>query len=200
MEPKIDVPSPRNPGDLPFDELFLAYRDEPDFAYDLALESLEQLEGSSGTEEEIFECLLEDIIFSSLYATYYEQVLTALRNEPGRGGELIGRFSEERSSRERFIAVQTGAHADFIRQGGRCEGCPFCENHGDVQGLVERWIRRDYGFLSGFYVGMVTIRHSMEQILYDIVPVRADLVALFTEENILDYRRRIIGYTDEHFF
>ena len=88
----------------------------------------------------------------------------------------------------------------FVRRGGGCEGCAFCENHGDVAQLVPRWQNRDYDFFAGFYVGMASIRHSMEQLLFEDLPDNPGLASLLTEENILDYRREIIKYTDEHFF
>ena len=185
---------------LPFDELFLSLEKRPEFPFTMALKSLEELLDSTESEQETLFYLLEDIIFASLYATFYEQAFMAIRKNPKLTRSIIQEFSNNQQSREQSIAIQTESHANFVQEGGHCPGCPFCQHHGDVAELIDYWDRNDYYFLSSFFVGMKTIQYSMEQLLYDTVAMRADIRAALTEENILIYRKKIIDHTDKHFF
>ena len=196
------TPTPRGPQEkaLPFDQLFLSHRDLPDFPYTQALQSLEALESQGVDPKTLHTCLLEDIIFSSLYATFYEHIFLALREHPDRALDLIHSFAEDQKTREEAIALETANHTDFVRRGGTCPGCDSCSYHPDVEGLIAPWKRGDEHFLARFFVGMAAIRLSLEQILYDILPECPNLLPLLTRENILSYRKRIVAYTDEHFF
>ena len=129
--------------EIPFEEIFMGLKDQPEFPYDLALESLENLEGTAESDQDIMDFFLEDIIFASLYATFYEQILMTIRDNPKFTRGLIDEFANDQESREQIIAVQTEAHANFVKNNGTCQGCAFCENHADVSELISYWNKKD---------------------------------------------------------
>ena len=57
----------------PLNRYFLEQEGNSDFPFTMALHALENLEGSTQNERDFYHYLLEDIVFSSLYATFMKQ-------------------------------------------------------------------------------------------------------------------------------
>jgi len=137
-----------------FMEYFHSLEGTEDFPLNLSVASLNELEDSAENEEELIFYLLEDIIFTSLYATFYEELFLALRDNGPVAISLIEEFSHTSEERDQKIALQTEDHLNFVQRGGICEGCQSCENHNDVFDLVEPWENRNFDFFVALYLGM----------------------------------------------
>ena len=149
---------------------FMRLEGEGQFPFLLALGALEELEKSASTDKELLDYLLEDIIFTSIYATFYEQLMVTVHENAEHCIPLIDKFSEGGHQREQIIATQTQKHYDYILNEAYCEGCECCENHGDVDELIPKWKNGELDFFLSLYIGMQTIQYSMEHILYDVIP------------------------------
>ena len=139
---------------------------------------------------------MEDIIFSSIYSTFYEHLFITIHENDHLTLELIDKFSENGKEREYLIASQTQLHFNYILNGGQCDGCDACENHDDVRELLDYYREGDLSFFVNLYIGMQTISFALEQLLYDILPSRPDLTPNLTAENILEYRKFMVDYSD----
>ena len=181
-------------------EVFLSKENAEDDPFELGLKSFEQLELSAKSEEELMSFFLEDVVFSSLHATFYESILIAIKQNPEFAEKLINDFSKDIEARERIIAIQTHHHMEYVIARGYCKGCRFCDNHKDVDELVEPWIKQEYNFFCGLYVGMKTIQFGMEQLLYEHIPTNPLLIAHLGIQNILDLRQAIFAYAEKKFF
>ena len=122
---------------------FMRLEGEGQFPFLLALGALEDMERTAKTDDDLIEYLLEDIIFTSIYATFYEQLMVTIHENPEHCLALVDKFSEGGSEREQIIATQTQKHMDYIKNGGVCPGCKCCENHADVDELIEKWTSQD---------------------------------------------------------
>lgn len=175
---------------------FLKQEGTSDFPYDLAIDSFNKLKLSSKNQAELFSFLLEDIIFSSIYATFYEQVFVTIYNHPDKAIELIDVFARDNKDRDHLIARETEKHLNFIENKGQCEGCSSCENHKDVAELVQHWQRGDLEFFINLYIGMHTIQYSAEHILYDVINQEPAVTREFTLKNILKFRQFLFEYAE----
>ncbi|MCO4795368.1 MAG: hypothetical protein KC493_16735 [Bacteriovoracaceae bacterium] len=183
--------------DNPFAPYFLRLEGDPNFPFLLAIRALEDLEGTVKSDRQLMEYLLEDIIFASIYATFYEHMFITMNENPKLYLELIDKFSEGGQDREMVIAAQTQLHLNYIMNGGTCSGCEACENHKDVEELVEHWNLGDMQFFIKLYLSMQTIQFSLEQLLYDVMPHRHDLLEFLTQETVLDYRQFLADFSDK---
>lgn len=177
-------------------DYFLSMENEEEFPLNLAFGSLAQIETTAKSPEEMAFFFLEDIIFSSLYATYVETLIYALRDHTPIAMELIDKFIERTDEREREIATQTQNHATYITNFGQCPGCVNCEHHKDVDELVEYWETGDLEFFKTLFIGMQTIQFTFDYILNDLIPREIELLAAFKEEEILKFRQFVITYTE----
>lgn len=168
-----------------------------DFPYNLAIQAYNNLQETATSEEELFYFLMEDCIFTSLYATFYEELLMAVRANPEVSVPLINRFADDSSERERIIAEQTQYHLSFIENKGLCPGCPCCDNHQDVAELIQFWQKGDIDFFTNLYIGMQTIQFSMEHLIYDVIPSTANVSEILTHKNVLEFRQYIFDYSEE---
>ena len=180
----------------PLFPFFINLESDPQFPFLLALGSLEELELAAKTKREFMDNLLEDIIFTSLYATFYEQLFVTLKNNASHALELIDGFSAGALQREKMIAKLTHFHFEFIKNQGNCPGCEACENHADVAELITPYKKLDLDFFIQLYLGMQTIQYSMEQLLYDVIPHQMELLDFLDEQTILEFRQQIINYTE----
>lgn len=165
------------------------------FPYVQALEALDNLEQTAHNEQELLFFLLEDIIFTSLYATYYEQILIGLSQNPHVALELIERFGREEEEREKLIGQQTYHHAQFIEKLGLCDGCICCENHTDVAELISPWQKGDREFFINLYVGMQTIQFAMEDLIYEVIPAHPAIITEINNSAILDFRKYLYNFS-----
>lgn len=162
--------------------------------YDLALSSLFAIKDQCTTEDEFLSFLLEDSLFTSLYATFYEHLLVGVHNNQDVGLELIRMFKEQTQTREQILASQSQDHFNFITNGGKCPGCASCENHADVAELVEPFANSDLNFFVELYLGMLTIQFAMEALIYDLIPQDINIAKTLDAKNILAWRQYIYEY------
>ena len=188
---------PRNREKSPLIQTFLKQEHSEDFPFRLALHSLEQLENSYTDEEELNLCLLEDIVASSIYATFYEAIFTAIKNNPQFASELVEQFEKSTDEREQIIAQQTEHHINYIANGGHCPGCPSCENHTDVDELIPHWKSANKDFFLTLYLGMQTIRYAMEHVLYDLIPFDKNLPHHLRQQDIRHFRQFLYNYVEK---
>ncbi len=181
----------------PFIEFFLLKEQSADSAYLSALDTLADLRKSAATLEEFQELLLEDIIFTSLNATYYEHLFISLKEHPEYLIEQIDQFSKDTDSRDSEIALQGQDHFNYILNGGTCTGCASCAHHRDVDELVTYWQNGDLDFFITLYVGMQTIQYALDQILYDLLPAEPALVNAISMAAILEFRQFVYKYSED---
>lgn len=181
----------------PFIPFFTRLEGDTNFPFLLAIRALEELETTVESDQQLIEYLLEDIMFASIYATFYEHLFVCIQENQHLAVELIDKFSEGGQEREMLIASQTHHHLQYIMNRGNCEGCEACDNHGDVEELIEPWEAGDIQFFIKLYLGMQSIQFAMEQLLYDILPHRADLYDDLTTDNILEFRQFVVDFSDK---
>ncbi|MDD0853461.1 hypothetical protein HBN50_10145 [Halobacteriovorax sp. GB3] len=170
---------------------------EPDFPLNLALISYEKLQETTGSQEELFRYMAEDCIFTSLYATFYEELFAVIQQNPEYALPLVEKFSSQQEEREQIIAEQAELHMNFIESKGLCPGCACCDNHADVADLITYYQRGDIDFFTTLYIGMQTIQFSMEHILYDVIPSNPSMTDELTKHNVLQLRQYIFDYVEE---
>lgn len=181
---------------LPFRSFFFEDTVRTDHPYRMALHTYNQLRETSAGQEELYLFMVEDVIYSSLYATFYEQLLFALKDNMSVARDLIDTFEKDHEERERLIAQQTEYHLSFIINEGQCSGCPACENHNDVFELVSLFHGGDFEFFKTLYLGMQTIQFTMEELIYELAPENSEWYGSFTPDNILEFRQEIIDFVE----
>jgi hypothetical protein len=167
-----------------------------DHPFKLAMHTYNQLTETTESREEIFLFMIEDVIFTSLYATFYEQLLFTAKENPAVAVKLINHFETDNEERERVIAEQTQHHLNFILNDGTCEGCPACDNHADVAELIPMIKQGDYQFFKNLYLGMQTIQFAMEELIYDKIELSPEWLESLNPENILEFRKLIIDFAE----
>ncbi len=179
-----------------FIEYFIEREESGDSAYLAAIETLSSLKNSASDMNEFQEILLEDIIFTSLNATYYEHLFVSLKDNPQYLLKLIDRFSEDAETRDNEIALQGQDHFNYILNRGTCVGCKSCAHHADVEDLVGKWEEENLDFFITLYIGMQTIQYGLDQLLYDLLPSDASLVEKISMESILEFRQFVYKYSE----
>ena len=181
---------------LAFREFFFSETDRSDHPHRMDLHTFNQLQETASSQEEAYLFMVEDIIYSSLYATFYESLLFTLKENRDVANDLIATFEKDHEERERLIAEQTEYHLAYILNKGQCAGCPACENHNDVQELVGLFHGGDFAFFKSLYIGMQTIQFAMEELIYDLAPEHHEWFGEFTPDNVLEFRQEIIEYVE----
>lgn len=180
----------------PLSKIFYELENSQAAPYDLALNSFNELKETTKSAEELFFFLIEDSIYISLYATFYEELVKCLKDNPESADDLIKRFAEVHEERERLIATEAQNHVSFIENLGVCEGCNSCENHGDVAELIEHYQKGDIDFFIDLYIGMQTIQNSMETLIYDFLPENGELIQMLSTKDIAEWRAQIFEYAN----
>ena len=173
---------------------FLQLQGQSDFPLTMAFNSLEKLAESTKDEKNLLHFLLEDVIFSSIYASFYEAIFLAIYDNPNIVNKLVDSFENNVDEREQIIARQTEHHSSFVMEGGNCSGCSSCQNHPDVTELVHPWRDENLDYFQSLYLGMQTIQFSMEHLLYDVTPFDKKLPHYLTGANLLSFRRFIYNF------
>lgn len=181
---------------IPFRGFFFEDTERNDHPYRLAVHSLRQLQETTNSQEELYMYMVEDILFASIYATFYEHLLFTVNENSLIAAELIEAFQKDAPERERIIAEQSEYHMQYIINEGHCSGCPACENHADVNEIVPLFHGGDFGFFKTLYLGMQTIQIAMEELIYDLTPERPEWHSSFTPESILKFRQDIIEFVE----
>lgn len=162
-----------------------------------ALDNYSKLEEVSGNLEELAQALLEDTIFCSLTVTFYEEMFSALYDNPNLALKLVDDFIKTEEERSGKIEKIASDHLLFVLNNGTCDGCISCGNHQDVSGLVGEWSKGNLVFFVKMYIGMQTIQSFMEFILYDIVGETPEIVSELNWENVQAIRETIYDYTQK---
>ncbi|EQC51997.1 hypothetical protein M901_2616 [Bacteriovorax sp. DB6_IX] len=178
----------------PLSKLFYELESYDESPFKMAMASYEAIRNEAKTGEELFYYLIEDAMFTSLYATFYEQLLMAIGQNPEYAVQLIEKFSDDSEERERIIASQAQNHFSFIENFGMCDGCNCCENHTDVAELIAPYQKGDIDFFTELYIGMQTIQFAMEYLIYDAIPNDQELVSALNLSNIQEWRQQIYNY------
>ncbi len=190
-KPSTEIPA--------FEREFFADTDRSDHPLKMAIHTYTQLTETSQSIEETYLFMVEDILHSSLYATFYEQLLYTIKENPQLALPLIEAFEKDQQERERLISEMSEYHLSYIVNGGQCKGCPVCENHGDVDEIVEVFHSGDFDFFKTLYIGMQTIQFAMEELIYDLGPDRPEWYQDFDPDKILKFRQNIIASVESHF-
>lgn len=183
----------------PFLDFYFSLEDSNRFPFKMALDNLKHLEHEVGSDEDLLFCTLEDSVFSSLQATYYEEMFQALKDNPDVFNELIHKFNDSKESRDQLILSQAQKHVNYIVRGGMCQGCDQCENHKDVDELIPYYQNGDISFFIKIYLGMQAIHLGMESLLFDFLPTHSDFVGELSRERVFEYRSAIFKHAEDEF-
>ncbi|MGB0452185.1 MAG: hypothetical protein ACPGJV_00610 [Bacteriovoracaceae bacterium] len=186
--------------DNPIVEHFHKLEGRDVFPYNLAWECLAELQKTTQSQEELLIFMLEDILFTSLYATFYESLLFTIHHYPDLALELIDQFEADSREREQQISEQVHAHFNYIENHGKCPGCAHCQHHSDVDELIEKWEEGDMKFFRDLYIGMNTIQYTMEHIIYDVLPFNEKMISHLTEKSILQARKAIYAFAEHKLY
>jgi hypothetical protein len=168
-----------------------------DFPLSISIDLFQKLDSAATSKEQLIQFCLEDIIFSSLYATIYEELIITCKDNSDVAISLIDKFLDGSEEREQKIAIQTQLHIDFLENGGRCNGCSCCDNHNDVIDLLTPYNNLDIGFFIQLYIGMQTIQITFEQLIYDFAPKDLSIFNNVDRDDILKFREYIYSYTEQ---
>lgn len=173
----------------PFIQFFNEIKETPNSPMEMSYKALAEIEKNSRTQDELLGYLLEDIIFLSLYATFFEELGVTMSTHPNYAKALAVRFQQNYEEREQLILRQAQDHLNFLLRNGGCPGCMSCDNHGDVIELIPYLRKRDIDFFVTLYLGMQTIHFALESLLYDFVPANPKLLPLLLREHIIEFRQ-----------
>ena len=81
--------------------------------FDLAHLSLSELKRQASSEEEYLQYLLEDIIYTSIYATFYEELMVTLKDNFQLARPLVEKFQEESFKRDALIGSIAESHVRY---------------------------------------------------------------------------------------
>jgi hypothetical protein len=177
---------------------FHRFEGSPKFPFTMAINSYEEMGQTAANSLELQEFLLDDIVFTSVYATFYEQLLLSVHENPDIADQLIRSFQADQETRDQLVGSIAHAHSEYIYNGGKCAGCQHCQDHSDVDELIERWRDKDFEFFTTLYMGMQTIQFSMEQLIYeDVLTAPALMTPHLSVPEVLEYRQYIYSYVEE---
>ena len=165
-----------------------------DAPFKMALTAYNALKRDASTTEDLYCFLIEDAMFSSIYATFFEHLLITLAQYPQHALQLIEKFEADSAEREQIIATQAQNHFNFIDNYGMCDGCTSCENHTDVSQLIEPYQKGDIDFFTELYIGMQTIQFTLEYIVYDLIPSEPEIISALNHGNIVKLRQTVYSY------
>lgn len=177
----------------PFLNFYLRLRQTNNCPLSKSIENFKRLDQETPSDEDLIYCLLEDCIFASLQATYYEEMFMIVKGNPSYGKTLIERFYSQKEERDELIYKQAQLHLNFITKNGFCSGCNQCENHKDVEELMDPYFEGDLDFFIRVYVGMETIYLSLENLFFHYLPHNLNVTNGISREAILKFRSFIFN-------
>lgn len=187
----------KNTNQVSLTKFFYELENSEHSAFNNAVNSFYAIKDQCSNEDELLYFLLEDSLFTSLYATFYEHLLITVNQNQDVALQLIAKFKEQTDSREQILATQSQEHLSFIEHNGQCEGCQSCENHKDVEELIEPYQNKDINFFAELYIGMLTIQFAMEILIYEYIPRHPEICDNLTHEQILSWRQIIYAYATQ---
>ena len=98
-------------------DFFESLKDEEDFPFMMAIDLFQKIDSAATSEEQLILFCLEDIIFSSLYSTIYEELIITCRDNPDVAIPLIEKFLQGAEDREQKIIIQAQQHLEYIQTG-----------------------------------------------------------------------------------
>jgi len=173
------------------------FKEREGHPYVLALNSYHLLQTTSTTTEEFFIFMVEDILASSLYATFYEELLKTAHQNPSLTNRIVQSFAADEESRERVIAEQSQLHLDFLLNNGQCKGCQVCDHHQDVADLLPELRNSSLPFFKNLYLGMQTIQFAMEEIIFDRLVDGDEWTTKLDHQTILKLRKDLFDYAEK---
>lgn len=194
MGPYKNLGKEQTNSDNPLYHFFIEQEKEATFPYLLAIGHLEEVEKDVQTDQHLIQKLAREIIFASIYATFYEELMVTIKENPNHALELIDSFSAGSSQREAIIEQLTENHLNYLLAAGHCSGCVSCPDHKDVDDLIAPLTKKDTHFFMTLFLGMSAIQFTMEHILYDVTPHDLTILDDFNKDNILQLRQEIIAY------
>jgi hypothetical protein len=181
----------------PLYQHFLSLEDTPDFAFDLALSEYEVLEREHSAKSDFFETLTLDIIHCSIAATFYQELLKNLAQDPDNYIGLIEEFAQDAENREQVISPLSELHLQYVQNRGECLGCEACADHADLDDLVAPYHRVDIPFFINLFIVSKTIQFAVEQIIYDLLPENPELIYDITTERVERLRQSIAQFVEK---
>lgn len=190
-----------NPFKAPLVEEWVARFNElegtPEFPMSLALRALEEVEeAAEGDEAELRRCLLEDIIFNSISAYFYEDLIGTIAENPDVSTELLEKFSERTEEMDEEVARETADHCTFIENENNCEGCNSCDRHKEFAHLIAPWVREDTDNFIRDYLKAKTLHFAMEQIVFDVLPTQKEHLQNVSSKDVEIYKHHIRTFVE----
>lgn len=181
----------------PYLEFLFKDESRQDHPYNLATDAFNNLRETAASQDEFFLFMIEDILSSSLYATFYEELIKTIHENKKLTQALIEAFSNDEEKREQVIAEQSQYHLNYLLNDGKCEGCPVCNNHQDVAEIIPHLKAANLSFFQNLYLGMQTIQFSMEELIYDMIPQNEEWSSTLNQKCIIEIRKEIFEYTEK---
>ena len=181
----------------PYLDLLIKDEQRDDHPYNLAINSFENLKENSASQDEFFLFMIEDILSSSLYATFYEELIKTVYENKKLTAALIEAFANDEEKREQVIAEQSQYHLNFLLNDGHCDGCPVCNNHQDVEEIIPHLKAGNLPFFQNLYLGMQTIQFAMEELIFDMIPQNNDWSKNLNQQCIIEVRKEIFEYVEK---
>ncbi len=169
----------------------------PEFPMSLALRALEELEESAeGDEDELRRCLLEDIIFNSISAYFYEDLIQTIGENPDVASELLEKFSERTEQMDEEVARETADHCAYIEHENHCDGCPSCDKHKEFAPLIAPWVRNDTDHFIRDYLKIKTLHFALEQVIFDVLPNQKERLSSVSIKDIEVFKHHARGFVE----
>lgn len=181
----------------PYYTYFIEERQREDHPYNMALDSYQQLRVSAQTQDELFLFMVEDVLSSSLYATFYEELLKTIHENSHLAEQLIQAFAKDETKREQVVAEQAQHHLNYLLNDGYCPGCPVCDHHEDVADLLPQLKNANLPFFRGLYLGMQTIQFAMEELTFDMISDHPAWIKNLRPQDVTELRKSIYNYVEQ---
>ncbi|MBI2520044.1 MAG: hypothetical protein HYV97_06495 [Bdellovibrio sp.] len=174
-----------------FVHFFHSFEGTTNYAYNQALVALAKVEKTAETPRKLMEYLMEDIIFTALYTTIYEELFLTLKQHPDVAIRLLDKFADGQSDRDQLVNIHTQNHMNYIMHDGECSGCSSCEGHSDLTPLLVHWHKANLEYFVKLYLEVQTIHSGLERILYDLIPTHPDYIDRINDSIISQFRQYI---------